>query len=90
VSAAGAGATSGVLFGLIIVLLAQQLGFTDLGTLSAGLTLLVVSAIGFGLLFTAVGWAIGRRYARRHPQLMTESDAASSADAPESKTPPSS
>ena len=89
-SAAGAGATSGVLFGLIAVLLAQQLGFTDLGTLSGGLTLLVGAAVGFGILFALVGRAIGRRYARRHPPDTTAADAATPADAPGSKAPPAS
>ena len=89
-SASGAGATSGVLFGLIAVLLAQQLGFADLGTLSGGLTLLAGAAVGFGLLFAVAGRAIGRRYARRHPEGATGADATSASESPESKVPPSS
>ncbi|MCI4356963.1 MAG: hypothetical protein L3K18_07480 [Thermoplasmata archaeon] len=73
-SAAGAGAASGVVIGLVAVLLGQQFGYLDLGTLSGGLTLLVEGAVGFGILFAAAGWAIGRRYLRRNPPGATDSN----------------
>jgi hypothetical protein len=90
VSASGAGATSGVLFGLVAVLLAQQLGFADLSALSGGLTLLVGASVGFGLLFALAGWALGRRYARRHPEGPRGADPTSPTEPPDSKVPPSS
>jgi hypothetical protein len=67
VSAGGNAAVSGVVFGLAAVLLGQQLGYVDLGSLVPGVELLIEGAVVFGVVFGILGWIIGRRYARRHP-----------------------
>ncbi len=66
-SATGSGAASGVVLGLVLVLLAQQLGFLGLSDLVRAIEYLVVAAVIGGILFAAIGWALGRRYLARHP-----------------------
>jgi hypothetical protein len=67
VSATGAGAAAGVVLGLVLVLLAQQLGFLGLSDLVPAIEYLVVGAVVGGILFALFGWAMGRRYRARHP-----------------------
>jgi len=67
VSATGAGAAAGVVLGLVLVLLAQQLGFLGLSDLLPAIEYLVVGAVVGGILFALFGWAMGRRYLARHP-----------------------
>ncbi len=64
--AGSSGAASGVVFGLAVVLLGQQLGYIDLSSLSGGLLALFVAALAFGLVFGLVGIALGARYVKRH------------------------
>lgn len=66
-SATGAGAAAGVVLGLVLVLLAQQLGFLGLSDLLPAIEYLVVGAVVGGILFALFGWAMGRRYLARHP-----------------------
>jgi hypothetical protein len=67
VSATGSGAAAGVVLGLVLVLLAQQLGFLGLSDLVRAIEYLVVAAVIGGILFAMFGWAMGRRYLARHP-----------------------
>jgi len=62
----GAGATAGVAFGLAVALLAQQLGLVDLGSLGAGLLLLLGFSVLFGAAFGVLGWVRGRRRQAPH------------------------
>lgn len=66
-SATGSGAAAGVVLGLCLVLLAQQLGYLGLSDLVRGIEYLVVGAVIGGILFAIIGWALGRRYLARHP-----------------------
>lgn len=78
-SATGSGAAAGVVLGLVLVLLAQQLGFLGLSDLDRAILYLVVGAVVGGVLFAMFGWAMGRRYLARHPSA-----------GPSDPTPPSS
>ena len=66
-SATGSGAAAGVVLGVCIVLLAQQLGLLGLSALLTAILYIVVAGVIGGVLFAAVGWALGRRYLSRHP-----------------------
>lgn len=66
-SATGSGAAAGVVLGIVLVLLAQQLGFLGLSDLVRAIEYLVIAAVIGGVLFAAFGWAMGRRYLARHP-----------------------
>lgn len=61
-SAASHGATSGVVLGLVIVLLAQQFGVLDLSALLPAVEDLLLGAILGGVVGGLIGWALGRRY----------------------------
>ena len=64
-SAGSSGAGTGVVFGIALALLGQELGYVDLGPLFPALEALVVFAIVFGVVFGLLGAGIGRRYRRR-------------------------
>lgn len=66
-SAASHGAASGVVLGIVLVLLAQQLGFLPLSDLVLAIEYLIVGAVIGGILFGLIGWGLGRRYLARHP-----------------------
>jgi len=66
-SAASYGAESGAVIGIAFVLLAQQFGYLALDTLLGAIEYLVIAAIVGGVLFGLLGWALGRRYLRNHP-----------------------
>jgi hypothetical protein len=67
VSAASSGAASGVVLGIVVVVLAQQLGFLSLSDLVPAIEYLVIGAVIGGVLFGIIGWGLGRRYLARHP-----------------------
>lgn len=71
-SATGSGAGSGVVFGIVVVLLAQQLGYLSLSDLVPAIEYVIIGAIIGGVVFGVIGWALGRRYMRRHPMPPTE------------------
>jgi hypothetical protein len=71
-SATGSGAAAGVVLGLALVLLAQQLGFLGLSDLVRSIEYLVVAAVVLGILGAVLGWALGRRYLARHPNGSAE------------------
>lgn len=60
-SAASHAAGSGVVIGLVAVLLAQQFGYIELSNFGPSITYLVVGAVVGGILFGLIGWLIGRR-----------------------------
>jgi cytochrome c biogenesis protein CcdA len=66
-SATGSGAAAGVVLGIVLVLLAQQLGFLGLSDLVHAIEYIVIAAVVGGVLFALFGWAMGRRYLARHP-----------------------
>jgi len=69
VSAASHAAGAGVVLGLVTVLLLQQFFVLDLTSLTTALVDLVIGAIVGGVLFAAIGWGLGRRYAHVHPDV---------------------
>lgn len=64
-SATSSGALSGVIFGLALVFLLQQLGLLSLSALESGILYVILVAIAFGVLFGIVGTVLGKRRARR-------------------------
>jgi ABC-type Fe3+-siderophore transport system permease subunit len=69
VSATSSGAGAGVVFGIVVVLLAQQFAYLDLNPLITALTYVIIGAVIGGLIFGAVGWALGRSYEKKHPEI---------------------
>jgi hypothetical protein len=67
VSATGSAAASGVVLGIVLVLLAQQFGLLGLSDLVHAIEYLVIGAVVGGVVFALIGWALGRRYLARHP-----------------------
>jgi NhaP-type Na+/H+ or K+/H+ antiporter len=61
-SAASRAAGSGVVLGIIAVLLAQQFGYIELSNIGPTVLYLVVGAIVGGVVFGLLGWILGRRY----------------------------
>lgn len=61
------GAGCGIVLGLVVVLLAQQLDFLDLSVLLSALEDLILGALVGGVLGGMIGWGLGRRYLRLHP-----------------------
>ncbi len=68
-SAASRAAGSGVVLGVIAVLLAQQFGYIPLSELGKTIEYLVVGAIGGGILFGLIGWILGKRYQSQQAAL---------------------
>lgn len=67
-SATTHGLGCGLVLGIVFVLLAQQLAYLDLSALVPAVEYIVIAAV-IGAVFGAlVGWALGRRYLRLHPQ----------------------
>ena len=64
-SAGTSAAGTGVIFGIALAFLGQELGYVDFGPLFRALETLVVFAIVFAVLFGIVGAGIGRSYRRR-------------------------
>ncbi|HEV2167045.1 MAG TPA: hypothetical protein VGS23_08770 [Thermoplasmata archaeon] len=62
-SATTRGLGCGVVLGLALVLLGQQLGLFGLSDLVPALEYLVVGALVLGVVGALVGWRLGRRYA---------------------------
>jgi NhaP-type Na+/H+ or K+/H+ antiporter len=75
VSATTSGMGAGIVLGIVFVLLAQQFGYLDLNPLVTALVDIVIGAIVGGLLFAILGWALGRRYEKRHPEQFPMSNA---------------
>jgi ABC-type Fe3+ transport system permease subunit len=65
VSATGSGVVSGIIFGLALVFLLQQLGFLSLSALASGLLYLVLFMVVMAILFGLLGNALGKRRARK-------------------------
>jgi hypothetical protein len=61
VSAATHGAACGVVIGVAMILLLQQLSLLDLSALVPSLIDLLVGALLGAVVFGLMGWAIGRR-----------------------------
>jgi hypothetical protein len=70
-SATSQGAGSGVVLGIVFVLLAQQLAYISLSDLLPAIEYIVIGAVVGGVLFALIGWALGRRYLSRHPPADT-------------------
>jgi len=70
-SAASYAAESGVVLGIVFVLLAQQFGYLALASLTTGILDIVIGAVIGGVLFGLIGWALGHRYLRNHPPDVT-------------------
>ncbi|HEV2450144.1 MAG TPA: hypothetical protein VGU43_07050 [Thermoplasmata archaeon] len=64
-SATSSGALSGVIFGLALVFLLQQLGLLSLSALEGGILYVVLVAVAFGVLFGIIGNVLGKRRARK-------------------------
>ena len=63
-SAMTRGLGCGIVLGLCLVLLGQQLGFFDLSELTGAIEFLIIGAIVLGILGALVGWGLGRKYSR--------------------------
>jgi multisubunit Na+/H+ antiporter MnhB subunit len=68
VSATSHGVGAGIVLGVVFVLLAQQFGYVDLNPLVAALIDILIAAVVGGILFGIIGWALGRRYEKNHPE----------------------
>ena len=66
-SATTHGIASGIVFGIVAVLLGQQFGLYSLSDLSDALLFLVVGIVISAVIFGLIGMTLGRRYLRRHP-----------------------
>ncbi|HEV2519507.1 MAG TPA: hypothetical protein VGX00_02640 [Thermoplasmata archaeon] len=66
-SATTRGLSSGVILGVVLVLLGQQFGLFDMSELSNALIYLIVGAVAFGVLGGLVGARLGRRNIARVP-----------------------
>ncbi|HEV2429250.1 MAG TPA: hypothetical protein VGV64_05315 [Thermoplasmata archaeon] len=66
-SALTSGAGSGVVLGIVLVLLGQQFGLFDLSSTVPAVEFLIAGAVAFGIVGAGIGWSLGRRYRRRHP-----------------------
>jgi hypothetical protein len=66
------GAGSGVVIGVVLVLLGQQLGYIDLGSYSPGLLYFIAFVVVNAIVFGIIGAAIGRRYLRKHRPVVSE------------------
>lgn len=64
-SATSHGAGSGIILGLVLVLLAQQFSYLSLSDLYPSLEALILGAVVGGILGGLIGWALGRRYLSR-------------------------
>jgi hypothetical protein len=67
VSATTSGMITGIILGLVFVLLAQEFGFLSLSGLVAAVEYLLIGAIVGGAVFAVIGWLLGRRYRATHP-----------------------
>jgi hypothetical protein len=76
-SATGGGAASGVVLGIVLVLLAQQLGYIGLSDLDSAIEYIVIAGVVLGILGALIGWGLGRRYLARHPTPAGSGDAPS-------------
>ena len=65
-SAASHGAGCGVVLGIVLVVLFQQLGYLDLSDLVPTLEYLIVGAVIGGIFGGLIGWVLGRSYLSRH------------------------
>lgn len=70
-SAASQGAGSGVVIGLVLVLLLQQFGSLDLSDLIPAIEYLLIGGVIGGILGGLIGWALGRSYLARHAVAST-------------------
>lgn len=77
-SATSSGAGAGVVLGIVFVLLAQQFGYLALNAIVMSLEYLIIGAVIGGVLFALIGWALGKRYERRHPEMADAPPAATS------------
>ena len=64
-SAASHGAGCGVVLGIVLVVLFQQLGYLDLSDLVPTLEYLIIGGVIGGILGALIGWALGRGYLAR-------------------------
>jgi tetrahydromethanopterin S-methyltransferase subunit C len=65
-SATTHGAGCGVVLGIVLVVLLQQIGSLDLSDLVPTIEYLVVGAVVGGVLGALTGWVLGRNYLARH------------------------
>jgi hypothetical protein len=69
------GAISGAILLVVLVLLAQQLGYVELSTLPYAVLILVVPAVVAGIVFGILGGSLGRRARRKSLETGTSSSA---------------
>lgn len=67
-SATTSGAESGIVLGIVLVLLAQEFGVLSLSDTAGAVTYLVGGAVVAGAVGAVIGWLLGRRYRRRHAE----------------------
>ena len=64
-SAASHGAGCGVVLGIVLVILLQQLGYLDLSDLIPTIEYLLVGGVIGGVFGALIGWVLGRSYLSR-------------------------
>lgn len=67
-SATSQGAVSGIVLGIVAVLLGQQFGYYDLSDPTTIVVYFVIAMVVGAAIFGAIGMALGRRYLSRHPE----------------------
>lgn len=67
-SATSQGAVSGIVLGIVFVLLGQQLGYFDLSDIATSVEYFVIAMVIGAVIFGVIGWALGHAYLHRHPQ----------------------
>ncbi len=65
-SATTHGIASGIVFGIVAVVLGQQFGYYSLSDLTSAILYLVIGVVVGAVIFGLVGMALGRRYLRTH------------------------
>lgn len=67
-SATSQGAVSGIVLGIVFILLGQQLGYFDLSDIGTSVEYLVIAMVIGAVIFGVIGWGLGRAYLHRHPE----------------------
>ncbi len=71
-SATSRGVASGIVFGIVAVLLGQQFGLLSLSDLGTSLEYLIIGIVIGAVIFGVIGRLLGRRYLRRHAAAPAE------------------
>lgn len=71
-SATSRGVASGIVFGIVAVVLGQQFGLFSLSDLGTALEYLIIGIVIGAVIFGVIGLLLGRRYLRKHATAPAE------------------